>query len=167
MPQRDIIVPHIKIKDRSIFNLDELYKLLLRWFELHNYDFQEQEYRDEDMGEGKKHLEIKWYAEKKIDDYFKFVMEINFFIIGLESVEIERDGVKHKTNRGEIEMRTKAYILKDWQSKFEQSALMKFLRDIYDKYIIRARIEGYEGELYEETYKLLDEVKAFLNLHRF
>ncbi len=167
MPQRDIIVPHIKIKDRSIFNLDELYKLLLRWFELHNYDFQEQEYRDEDLGEGKKHLEIKWYAEKKIDDYFKFVMEINFFIIGLESVEIEREGVKHKTNRGEIEMRTKAYILKDWQAKFEQTALMKFLRDVYDKYIIRARIEGYEGELYEETYKILDEFKAFLNLHRF
>jgi|SRR3989344_2289675 len=167
MPQKDIIVPHVKIKDRSIFNLDELYKMLIRWFELHNYDFQEQEYRDNDMGEGKKHLEIKWYAEKKIDDYFKFVMEINLFILGLESVEIEKDGVKHKTNRGEIEFRTKTYLLKDYKEKFEQTALMKFLRDVYDKYIIRSRIEGYEGELYEETYKLLDEIKAFLNLHRF
>lgn len=167
MPQKDFIVPHVKVKDRSIFSLEELYKLLIRWFENYGYDFQEQEYRENDMGEGKKHLEIKWYAEKKIDDYFKYVMEINLFILGLESVEIEKDGVKHKTNRGEIEVRTKAYLLKDWQSKFEQSAFMKVFRDVYDKYIIRSRIEGYEGELYEETYKFLDEVKAFLNLHRF
>ena len=74
MQQRDVIVPSIKIKEKSIFNLDELYKILIRWFELHQYDFQEREYRDEDMGEGKKHLEIKWYAEKKIDDYIKFVI---------------------------------------------------------------------------------------------
>src|SRR3989344_8877287 len=102
MPQIDIIVPNIKIKERSVFSLDELYKMLVRWFELHRYDFQEQEYRDENLGEKGKHLEIKWYAEKKIDDYFKFVIKINLFILGLESIEIEKDGIKHKKNRGEV-----------------------------------------------------------------
>ncbi|MEK6934940.1 MAG: hypothetical protein AABW46_03610, partial [Nanoarchaeota archaeon] len=167
MPQRDIIVPHVKVKDRAIFALEELYKALFRWFELHNYDFQEQEYRDDDMGGGRKHLELKWYAERKIDDYFKFVMEVNFLIVGLEDVEVEIEGVKHKSNKGDIEIRTRSYLLKDWQAKFEQTAMMKFLRDVYDKYIIRGRIEGYESDIYEETYKFLDEIKAFLNLHRF
>lgn len=167
MSQKDIIVPSVKVKDRSIFSLEELYKLLYRWFELRRYIFQEQEYRDEDMGGGKKHLEIKWYAERKIDDYFKFVIEVNFLILDLEKVEIEREGLKVATNRGEIEMRVKAYILKDYDNKWENSAIMRFLREFYDKRLIRLRIEGYEGELYEETYKLLDEVKVFLNLHRF
>ncbi len=167
MSQKDIVVPNIKIKDRSIFSLDELYKMLVRWFELNGYDFQEQEYRDEDMGEGKKHLEIKWYAEKKISDYFKFVIETNFLIVGLESVEVEKGGIKYKTNKGEIEMRIKSYIEKDYDSKWERTVMMQFLRAVYDKYLIKSRIEGYEGLLYEETYKYMDETKAFLNLHRF
>ena len=167
MPQRDIVVPHVKIKDRSIFSLDELYKMLYRWFELYSYNFQEQEYKDEDMGEGKKHIEIRWYAEKKISDYFKFVIEVNFLIIGLESAEIEKEGVKHQTNRGEIEIRIKSYIEKDYDAKWEGSAIMGFLRNVYDKYVIKSRIEGLESMLYEETYRFMDEAKAFLNLHRF
>jgi len=167
MPQIDIIVPNIKIKERSVFSLDELYKMLVRWFELHRYDFQEQEYRDENLGEKGKHLEIKWYAEKKIDDYFKFVIKMEFLVLGLIDVEVEKDGVKAKTNKGEIEIRTKAYMVKDYDKKWENSPIMRFLREIYDKKMIKSRIEGYEGELYEETRKLLDEVKVFLNLHRF
>ncbi len=167
MPQKDIVIPFIKIKDRSVFSLDELYKLMFRWFESRNYDFQEREYRDEDMGGGKKHLEIVWYAERKIDDYFKFIIEINFLIVGLEDTEVERDGVMVKTDKGEIEMKIKAYILKDYDKKWEKNPVMRFFREIYDKKLVKSRIEGYEGELYEETYRLLNDVKSFLNLHRF
>lgn len=166
MPQRDIIVPNVKIKERSVFSLDELYKLLYRWFELHMYDFQEQEYRNEVTGDTK-HVEIKWHAEKKIDDYFKFVLEINFLVLGLADVEIEQDGIKIKTNKGEIETRVKAYIIKDYDKRWESSPIMRFLRDFYDKKIIKTRIDGYENELYEETYNFVNELKAFLNLHRF
>mgnify|MGYP001559023789 FL=1 len=167
MPQKDIIIPGIKIKERSVFSLGELYKILYRWFELHEYSFQEQEYRDEDLGGGAKHIEIKWYAEKNIDDYFKAVIEINFLVLGLVDVEIEQEGVKIKSNKGEIELNTKAYLVKDYDRKWENSPVMRFLREVYDQKMIKRRIEGYEGILYEETYKMLDEVKAFLNLHRF
>ena len=167
MPQRDIILPSIKVKEKSIFSLDELYKMLYRWFENHGYTFQEQEYRDEDMGGGKKHIEIKWYAEKKIDDYFKFIIEINFLVVGLEEIEIEREGLKVGTNKGEIEMRIKAYILKDYDARWEKHPISRFLREVYDTKIIRSRISSYENEIYEETYKMIDEIKAFLNLHKF
>ncbi len=140
--------------------------MLFRWFELYQYDFQEQEYRDEDT-QGGKHLEIKWVAEKKIDDYFKYIIEINFLILGLEKAEVEREGIKTATNKGEIEIRTKAFLLKDYNKVWENSPIMRVIRDLYDKYLIKSRVEGYEDELYEETYKMLDEVKAFLNLHRF
>ena len=166
MPQRDIIVPSVRIKDNTIFSLTELYKLLYRWFELHQYAFQEREYRDEDQGNGKKHIEIKWYAEKRIDNYFKYIIEIDFLILGLRDIEIEKDGVKVNTNKGDIEMRIKSYVLKDYDATWERSPIMRFFREVYDKRIIKGRIEEYEDELYEETYQVMDEAKAFLNLHR-
>ena len=166
MPQRDIVVPGVKVKDKSIFSLEELYKAIIRWLEFHRYTFQEQEYREEDLGGGKKHLELKWYAEKKIDDYIKFVIEVNFLILGLEKLEAEVRGVREVTNKGELEMNFKAYLLKDYDKKWERTAFMRFLRETYDKKLIKTRLETYEGELYEETYKLMDEVRAFLNMHR-
>ncbi len=167
MPQKDIILPKLKVTEKSVFSLDEVYKLMYRWFELHNYDFQEQEYRDEEMGDGSKHIEIKWYAEKKIDNYFKYVIEIGFLVLGLVEVEIDKGGIKAKSHKGQIEMQFRAYIIKDYDKKWENNPLMRFLREIYDKKLIRSRIEGYESELYEETYKLINDIKAFLNLHRF
>lgn len=165
MSQKDFIASNIKVKQRSVFNLDELYLLLYKWFELYGYDFQEKEYRDIEK-EGKKNLEIAWYTEKKIDDYMKFVIKVSFMVLGLEKVEIEEEGVKRKTSKGEAEVRFDAYIIKDYDNRWE-GGFMKFLREFYDKYIIKGRIESLEGELQAELNKLIDEVKAFLNLHRF
>ena len=82
MAQRDVVASGIKIKQRAIFNLDELYKIMWRWFELYGYDMQELEYRDSLEG-GSKHLEIKWRSKKQIDDYMEYIILTNFLILGL------------------------------------------------------------------------------------
>lgn len=164
MSQKDFIAQAIKVKQRSVFDLSELYLLLYKWFELYGYDFQEQEYRDIEKA-GKKNLEIRWYAEKKIDDYIKFVIKISFMVLGLESVEIEAEGVKRKSSKGEVEFRFDAFLLKDYEDYWEKG-FIKFIREVYDKYIIKGRIDNLEGELQGELYKFIDEIKAFLNMHR-
>ncbi len=166
MTQRETVASGLKIKQRSVFNLDELYKIMWRWFELYGYDMQELEYRDSLEGNSK-HLEIKWKSIKRIDDYLQFVIITNFLILGLENVEVEQEGVKIKTNKGEVEINFSAILEKDYEDKWTDSGYSRVIRDVYDKYVIKNRIETLEGELYEEIYKLIDEVKAFLNLHRF
>lgn len=161
----DFIAKELKIKLKSVFDLGELYKLLYRWFESHGYDFQELEYRESLEADGKK-LEIRWYAEKKIDDYIKFVIKPTFFVIGLEKVEIEREGEKEATNKGEVELKFDSYLLKDYENKWK-GPFLRFLRTVFDKFLIKSRIEGYEGQLHEELYTLMSEAKSFLNLHRF
>ena len=165
MSQKDFVASGIKVKQSGVFNLDDLYLLMYKWFELYGYDFQEQEYRDIDQA-GKKNLEIRWYAEKKIDDYIKYVMKISMMIVGMEKVEIETEEGKQKTSKGTAEFRFDAFLEKDYEGRWEGGA-MKFLREVYDKFIIRGRIESLEGELKAELYKFMDEVKAFLNMHRF
>ena len=160
-----MIASGIKVKQTGVFALDELYLLLYKWFELYGYDFQEQEYRDIEKA-GKKNLEIRWYAEKKIDDYIKFVIKVSMMVVGMEDVEIEEEGVKKSTKKGTVEYRFDAYLEKDYENRWE-GGVMKFLREVYDKFIIKGRIEALEGELQAELYKLMDEVKAFLNMHRF
>ena len=166
MSQKDFIATAIKIKQKGVFNLEELYLLLYKWFELYGYDFQEEEYRDIEKGPGEKNLEIRWYAEKKIDDYIKFVIKVSMMVVGMKEVEIEEEGVKRKTNTGTVEFRFDSYLFKDYEDRWE-GGVMKFFREVYDKYIIKGRIESLEGELQEQLYKFIDEIKSFLNMHKF
>jgi hypothetical protein len=167
MPERDTIIDNLKIKQRALFDMGELYKVMFRWYSRNNYDFQEKEYSESAMGEGEKKLEIGWLSYKKISDYIKFHIDVKFLVIGLKNTEVEVGNVKRKTNQGDLEMRFTAWLEYDYEGKFESSPFLKFFKDFYNKYVIKSRIEGYEAQIHEETYELIAEVKSFLNLFKF
>lgn len=167
MPERNYIIRGLKIKQRATFDMGELYKVMFRWFSRNNYDFQEKEYLEKANADGSKQLEIAWYGNKKISDYIKFHIDVKFLIIGLKSVEVEIGNIKRKTNQGDLEMRFDAWLEFDYEGKYESQPFVKFFRDVYNKYVIKSRIEGYEIQIHEELYELVGEVKSFLNLFRF
>ncbi len=156
----------IKIKQDSIFDFDELYKRLFSWFEVSDYDFHEKAYEKHDMGNGVDNLKIYWIATKEIDKYVKFVIEMNFFLIGLQKAEIEKEGVKIKTNKGTMEIRLSAYLIKDYDDKLKKR-VGDYGRKVYEKFMIRHRLDDYEVRLSKETHLLMDEVKSFVAMHQF
>lgn len=158
-PIKDKVYSGVKIKQDSVFSMDELYKLMYRWFEAKGYSFSEVEYRKFGQGEN---LEILWYAEKAIDHYAKIVIEIGFLIIGLEKIEIEVEGTKTKSNKGGIEMKFDVILVRDYQKKFRP-----WLRKLYEDYIIKSRIEDYRTRASDDANGLFGEIKSFLKLHQF
>ncbi len=164
MSQKKLVMDAAKIKQESVFNPSELYKSMFVWFATYGYDFAEEEYHDKDNGKNKD-IKFFWVAEKKIDRYIKWCLDINAMILGMENVEIERNGLKLKTNKGSIEFKINAYILKDYDNTWSKG-FMAFLRKIYDQVVARQRYSRMEDELIRETNKLIDEIKAFLNLYQ-
>ncbi len=166
--ERDYVIPpDTKIKQKGIFALDELYILLYQWFKRYGYTtFREVEYLEKRMPNGKE-ISIKWYGNRKINEYIRYVIEINFLVLGFQEIEVEKDNKRYKSGKGDIEMRFRSYLEIDYENMWGQSAMTRFFRAIYDKYILGSKIEQYEDELYEETYKLMDQARSFLNLHKF
>ncbi|MCX6712017.1 MAG: hypothetical protein NT139_03205 [Candidatus Woesearchaeota archaeon] len=164
--QKDVLFDRLKIKQGSVFNFDELYKSLFRWFEAYGYEFHEDEYKEVQSEKGKQ-IEILWTADRIFDAYVKFVIETNFFITGLVDVEVEQEGLKIKTNKATIEFRISAYLVKDYKGEWEKTGILRSLREIWDKILFRKRMEQYEDVLYEEVNNYMDEIKAFLNLYHF
>ena len=163
---KSVLLDKFKIKQDSIFDLEELYKQLFRWFENNGYSFYEKVYQDQDTPGGKIIL-ISWTAERKIDTYLKFVIDISYTVTGLSKIELERSGAKISTNKGKVEFEITAYLSKDYDNKWSNTPFMKNARRIYDSYIIRDRIERLEGELVNEYQALIDEIRSFLVLHKF
>ena len=65
-------------------------------------------------------------------------------ILGMKSIEVQRDGKKVKMNSGVVEIKFSAVLVKDYENRWEDAPVWKFLRGVYDKYLIRGRIEDYE-----------------------
>ncbi len=153
-----------KIKSKGTFNLEDLYFELHLWFEHHGYSWKELEYKKIVFGGGAERIELLWTAEKKVDDYTNFVIDLNM-AADTSKVEVALDGGKKvKRHKGGIEFRSGAKIKKNvdvWKGKAFGNVQAK----VYEM-LINDRIGAQKGELYAEAHKLYDELKAFMILYR-
>lgn len=150
-----------KVKQSGVFDFKELYSFCYNWLIDQGYLLTEKLY-NEKIGASGKDVEIEWLAFKKVSDYFKFSIKVNWRILGMTRVEVEKDGVKTKMDKGIPEIKIAATLEKDYENRWESNPFYKFLRGTYDRYLIRARIDQYEGKLFMETDEFIAQIKAFL-----
>lgn len=151
------------IKQKGYWNFTELYNFCFGWLEDEGYSLKEKEYTEKVSAAGKEVI-LKWEASKKITDYFKNLIEVNWHILGMKDAEIEREGKKESTNKGEVKITIKANIVRDYEDSWEKKPLWKFMRGIYEKYIIRTTIEEYEDRLESKAKTFVSEIKTFLQI---
>jgi hypothetical protein len=152
-----------KLKHKGFFNYSELYTFCYNWLKDEGYNVSEDEYVEKIAGNGKE-IQIKWKASKKVSDYVKNEIKAEWHILGLSDAEVQIDGRKEKTNKGDLKISVVANILKDYESKWDDSPVLRFMRDVYDKYIIRETIKKYEDRLEDKAQDFIEQTKSFLNL---
>ncbi len=162
MSEIDYVVRNLTVKQEAVTDFSALYKVLKKWFEDNRYDLLEKEYIDI-LKDKEKELSIKWAGEKKVDEYTKFVIEIK--IKGREFAEVYVKGKKFM--KGEIVFKIESLLEKDYEDVWENRPIAKFIRGVYDKFILAKHFSDYEEKLREDTYAIHSEIKAFLNLQKF
>jgi len=153
-----------KIKNKGVFDFKETYNVLYEWLIDEGYDVNEKTYKEVVGAGGAKEIVIDWVAYRKVSDYFRFRIKIEWHILGMTDVEVEIDGVKQKMNKGQFELKAQGILEKDYESRWENKPFIKFLRTMYDRYLITARIENYEGKLIGEVDEFVAQTKAYLAL---
>ena len=160
MAEKDTITKG-KIKQAGFFDFKDLYSFVYDLLIHNGYDVNEKNYSEKVAGESKD-IDIEWEALKKVSDYFKFQLKLTWKILGLKSVEVQRDGKKVKTNQGVLEIKFSAVLVKDYESRWEEAAIWKFLRGVYDRYVIRDRIEDYEEKILSDLDEIIGQIKSYL-----
>lgn len=161
MSEKIFIEKGAKIKWTGIFDLNDLYRKMKFWLEWNGYGNDknmEKSYIERIKPNGKQ-IEIKWLVENEVSNFCKACIEITFFAIGIESIQIEKEGKQIKTKKGDIELRFTSWLELDIKDNLVDK--------IYKKYILKNEIEGYKIELYDDTMDLHDEVKSYLTLQQF
>src|SRR3990167_8926015 len=89
-----------KIKYKGVFSFKEFYNFCYQWLtDDIGLDVMENKYSEKIVGEAK-NIEVKWHGERKMTDYFRFDVEVEFKIDGLKKVEIVQNGTKVESNTG-------------------------------------------------------------------
>lgn len=163
MAEKDTIFS-TKLKSTGIFNFKEFYEFCYDWLTTETgLDVLEERY-SEKITEDSKTVEFTWVGNKKITDYFKFEMKVEFRIVGLKDIEVKKGNQKISTNKGALEMKVKGILIRDYDGKWEKDALRKFFRGIYEKWVIQSRIEEFEGKVIGDCDEYLGQVKSWLDL---
>jgi hypothetical protein len=153
-----------KMKYEGLMDFKEFYKFCYKWLtEETVLEVIENKYNEKITGDSKG-IKIEWTGTRKITDYFKFQIEIKFEIMNLTNVEVTQEGRKVKMNKGIAEMSVKGILIRDYEGKFERTSMQKFMRSIYEKWVIYSRIKEYEEKLIEDCNEFLEQAKAFLDL---
>jgi hypothetical protein len=153
-----------KVKYDGIFSFRDFYKFCYEWLiDETKVDLSEKKYVEKIKGSSKD-IDVEWEGSKKMTEYFKFDIKIKFRILGLSEVEINDGGRKIKTNKGSVEISIKGTLVRDYDGKFETTAFRKFLRAIYEKWVIASRITEYEDKIAGACDEFLEQAKAYLDL---
>jgi hypothetical protein len=154
-----------KVKYSGLFHFSDFYKFCYEWLtDEFGLLVVEEQYVEKIKGDSKD-IDIVWQGTKEVSDYFKFDVSIKFRILGMQNVEVTQDGLKTKMNKAvNVEVKIGSSIIKDYKGKFEENAFKKFLRGIYEKWVIPSRISQYEDKLVGDSDEFLSQVKSYLDL---
>jgi len=153
-----------KIKYNGIFSFTDFYKFCYDWLtEETGLNVAEKKYAEKLSGNSK-NIDVEWEGTKKVTDYFKVEVKVEFKIIGLTNVEINQEGIKVQMNKGSVEVKISGTLVRDYEGKFEIDAFRKFLRGIYEKWVITSRINQMEDKLVSNCDEFLTQAKAYLDL---
>ncbi len=152
-----------KLKQVGHWNYKDLYGFCFDWLKDEGYNVKEKEYVEKSSNFGKE-ITLKWTADKSVTDYFKNEIEVGWHILGMKDAEVEQEGKKISTNKGEVAITVKATLVRDYEERWEDKPLWKFLRGIYEKYVIRTTIDAYGGNLEDKAREYLKDIKAFLQI---
>ena len=155
------------IKHKGFLDFNGLIKGIPRWLTQHGYDVVQKGHSQKQTGSGG-YLEANWEATREATDYVMFKIKVDIWLRDLNDVAVERNGKTVKMNRGNIEITFNSEMSKDYNKIFsnkegEVTEFNKFIREIYEKHIIKSKLSAMEDKLLLETQTLMEYVRTFLH----
>ncbi|MCK4997851.1 hypothetical protein KAS08_06135 [Candidatus Pacearchaeota archaeon] len=155
-------VYEMTMKQKGYWNFSDTYAFLYDWLKQKKYGLAEESY--EESSGAAKEIKIKWKATKKVTDYFKYEIALDWHILGMKDAEVEVEGKVKKTNKGDLKIKVEGTFIRDYDSTWEGKPFWQFARGLYEKYIIASNVKEYSDGLEDEATAMVEDLKAFLQM---
>lgn len=156
--------PKMIIRHKGVFNLEELFKVMRRWFMDQGYEWHEKVVKHKVPSPAGAEDQYFWHNWKYVTEYAKFTIDLYMHIWDNKEVEVVRDGKKQTLNQCAIFFEITPDLSLDYQGRFEKNKFLLRLREWFHEYVWKNEIEdGWEDEAYYRAYKFHRVIKEYLD----
>lgn len=166
MPERTLVVDHLKFSYEGLFNSSELYNLIASFFFEKGWDWQEKINQEIITAQGKQ-IRIVLEPWKSSSDYYKLIIAIKLHMIDVKEVEVELNGEKLRLNHGIVRITFDGYVVSDRKGKWKRKPTFWLLALILEKYFFRHHYEKFETWLKSDIDDLYSKIKNYLNVFKY
>ena len=132
---------HIQYK--GVWDMQDLIETLADYFKRQKFKLREKisiHKTPSPFGAERKYM---WEAWRDVEDYYRFFVDIYFHTYNVQDIEVKLpDGSKKIYTKGRIWMQYKAYVVVDYEKKWEGNVFYAQLRNFYNKYVVQKKIEA-------------------------
>ncbi len=147
-----------RLKQKGTFDLDKIFKKIREWSTKNKYEFHEKDHVDKLLQDGHEII-LKWVLTKETTDYIQYETTIEFLLKGINKIESGQ-------STGNLQITFKSNLILDYENKWQHTEFLKVLNSIYNKYIIKPKIEKHMGKLSGEIENLKNLTKKELEMYR-
>jgi hypothetical protein len=134
--------PAVYIRYKGVWDMQDLYLSMVDFFRKRKYKFHEKIYKHKSPSPYGVERQYIWSAEKREDQYMFFNIDIYFHTYDAHDVQVKmKDGTSKTMTKGRIWMEFKGHMAFDWEKRWENTPFFKKLRNFYNKYVIKKRME--------------------------
>ncbi len=169
------VVDDTRIKHKDFFHMKNLYIIAHEWLVEEKWaarkdsDFPEALYLHRFTQEAGQELWIWWRCEKIPTDntFYKYVLDIDWHVIGLEDAEVVHNGMKFKANTGEPEFKIYGKLVYNYTGVWKNHWFLKYFYPLFANRIFLKNLQVHRREFRHDIYRFKEAMKTYLKLKTY
>lgn len=155
------------IKYKGLYDYTGLYRFMRQWLEKNRYWVNEDRYKDKLYTAFGTEIEPKWSAWRKVSEYAKWNIGVEFHLWDAKDVEVVENGEKKIMTTGRMTISLSAFVDLDYAGIFskKKGKFVEFLGKAYKKLRHREIEAVYVQGLEDEVNMFQKEIQNYLNMH--
>lgn len=166
MPERELIVDHLKFSYEGLFNPAELYNVINSWFFEKGWDWYEKMNEEQITPTGKQ-IYLVLEPWKSSSDFYKITIKIKLIMTDLKEVEVEQEGQTLRLHHGLVRITYDAYVIMDRFGTWTHKPLLWLFTIISQKYFFSDHFKRFQTWVESDLDDLNHKIKSYLNVYKY
>jgi len=132
------------IQYKGVWDTQDLYEFVASFFHGQKFKFHEKKYIYKHPGPFGADVKHMWQAERNVEDYYKFVIDIFLHTYDTHDIEVVmKNGSKKIFTKGRLRIQLMGKVETDYEKRWDENAFYANLRNFFHKYVIWKKIEAF------------------------
>src|SRR3989339_194366 len=164
MSEIKIIVDHLRMDFKGMFNANDLFRAIDSWLFEKGFEKRTNKNFEYDTASGK-FMEWESYPWKKVTDYYRQMMKIRILIYDMVKKDVVHEGKKERLDHGRVIIYLDGYLELDYEHRWDGNAFLQAVPTPVDKWLYLPYTERCERPVTTAWLLLNHHAEGLLNPH--